>query len=219
MCNDCSVNELVRTTCRLNKYVYRTKFQCPACQVPDSYDVSGLDTIVACMVTYAKSRFTLFDNELSTIFSSFCSHRTKLEKILNSPTGIEFDRSQCQTIRGYVDFIYQYIGSDFDTTDLYDRMKQMKVSARWIKDYDSLEATGLLSKVCDKRNIFFGFTELLMDLAVRCWESMSFSMVGNPRLTYRFHSKLESIVRSRERDRTNVDDYVIDLTVSDENGS
>ena len=61
--------------------------------------------------------------------------------------------------------------------------------------------------------------QLLVDTAVSCWDSMLESMEGHPEVTYRFRTKLKSIVDSRDRDRNNIDPDVIDLTHGDGNVS
>jgi hypothetical protein len=171
------------------------------------------------MITYAKSKFILLEHEFAKISRSFFTHRMKLNTILNSPSGIPFDESQCQIIWRYVKFVYEYIGSEFDNSVLFDRMKQTKTSARWVKDSDdsdSSEGNNLLGQVVKNIHAFDGFMQLLVDTAVSCWNSMLESMEGQPLVTYRFRAKLKSIVDSRDHDRNNVDPDVIDLTHGDE---
>jgi hypothetical protein len=121
-------------------------------------------------------------------------------------------------MRNYVNFVYKCTGSEFNNTVLFDRFKQTKISSRWVQDTDvseSSEASKLIAQVAINRQDFDAFKIVLVDFAVVCWKSVLESLIGN-HATYRFQSKLESIIASRKRDENNVDSSVIDLTQGDE---
>ncbi len=121
MCNICLMQELSRNLLSLQKYIFLTKIPCPFCRCEDGFQFIGesLDHQHSLkLIEHVDKKVIEVSHLFSQMVNSIFLYRNKLDQILNSSNNSPLNETEHDTVKEFVDFVFENFGKNHDNLTL-----------------------------------------------------------------------------------------------------